>query len=185
MLYPSFDLIRPIVTDIFGDDVMPTFHSPRVTDAGLAQALLSLHGLSGRSEADPLEIDSLLLLIIRHAFERHAGRRAEPGRRTDQASAIRMRDLLESEFSKPIALAALADVVGLSRFQALRQFKSTFGLPPHAFLRQIRVRRAQQLILSGEGLAVAAASVGFADQAHMTRIFRQTLGYTPGALARG
>ncbi|MGO4175835.1 AraC family ligand binding domain-containing protein [Bosea sp. TAF32] len=37
MLYPSVEFVRPIVTDIFGDGGMPTFHTPRVTDAALAQ----------------------------------------------------------------------------------------------------------------------------------------------------
>jgi AraC-like DNA-binding protein len=50
-------------------------------------------------------------------------------------------------------------------------------------LKQVRVHRARDLILRGVALAETAAAVGFADQAHMSRAFRRTLGYTPGALA--
>jgi AraC-like DNA-binding protein len=37
------------------------------------------------------------------------------------------------------------------------------------------------MIQAGAELADAAAGAGFADQAHMTRQFRQILGVTPGA----
>jgi AraC-like DNA-binding protein len=181
MLYPSVELVRTATDGVFRD--MPSFHRPVVDDAALAQALSRLHALSAHSDTDPLELESLFLLIIRSAFERHAGGRSDPEKRGDRQSVTPMRDLLEAEFQGPITLAALADVVGLSRFQALRHFKAAYGLPPHAYLRQVRVRRAQQLILSGVGLAAAAATVGFADQAHMTRTFRRTVGYTPGSLS--
>ncbi|TPM26910.1 AraC family transcriptional regulator [Mesorhizobium sp. B2-3-5] len=184
MLYPSAGLVRTAATDIFGAGETPSFHRPGVVDAALAHALSRLHELSARSDTDPLHLESLFLQVVRHAFEHHAGRRSGPEMRCDRQSVAPMRDLLETEFQGPVALAALANVVGLSRFQALRHFKAVYGLPPHAYLRQVRVRRAQQLILGGEGLAAAAATVGFADQAHMTRIFRQIVGYTPGTLSR-
>lgn len=185
MFYPPAELVKTAAAEIFGDDTLPTFHQPGVVDVTLASAISRLHELSARSDADPLHLESLFLQLIRRAFERHAGRCNLPGQRRDQKLVAPIRDILESQFHGPIALEMLANAVGLSRFQALRYFKAAYGLPPHAYLRQIRIQRAQQLILNGESLATAAAIVGFADQAHMTRIFRQTLGYTPGAVAGG
>jgi AraC-like DNA-binding protein len=95
-----------------------------------------------------------------------------------------MRELIESRYDGPLTLAELSEAAGLSRFHALRQFRARFGLPPHAYLQQLRVRRARALILAGDALAETAFAVGFADQAHMTRAFRRTLGYTPGVLSR-
>ena len=183
MLYPSADFVKSTAADVFGESETPSFHRPGVVDAALAQALSQLHELSARSDTDPLQLESLFLQVIRRAFEHHAGRRGSLEKCGDRRSVAPMRDVLETEFQGPIALATLADVVGLSRFQALRHFKAAYGLPPHAYLRQVRVRHAQQLILNGVGLAAAAATVGFADQAHMTRIFRQIVGYTPGSLS--
>ncbi|MBP9119084.1 MAG: helix-turn-helix domain-containing protein, partial [Methyloversatilis sp.] len=52
-----------------------------------------------------------------------------------------------------------------------------------AFVIDRRVKRAQQLLTIGD-LAVkeVAASCGFADQAHMTRVLRARLGLTPAKL---
>jgi AraC family transcriptional regulator len=65
----------------------------------------------------------------------------------------------------------------------VRVFRDAFGLPPHAFRRQLRIQRAQQLIVEGRPLAEVAATVGFTDQSHMTRLFRSHLGVTPRAYA--
>jgi len=184
MLYPAAALVRAAVEDAFDGSDTASFHRPVVDDPALSLALSRLHGLSALAATDPLELESLYLLIIRRAFERHAGARPGAASDGDRRSVAPIREMLEADFHRPIALADLAARAGLSRFQALRHFKAVYGLPPHAFLRQIRVRRAQALIMRGEALAAAAAAVGFADQAHMTRTFRQTVGYTPGAFAR-
>jgi AraC-like DNA-binding protein len=47
----------------------------------------------------------------------------------------------------------------------------------------VRLHRARQLVMAGEPIAAVAAECGFADQAHFTRWFRRSFGYTPGDLA--
>ena len=63
----------------------------------------------------------------------------------------------------------------------LRHFEKAFGLTPLAWLQQQRAERARGLIRRGASLAQAAASCGFADQSHMTRLFTRQFGFTPGA----
>ena len=66
-----------------------------------------------------------------------------------------------------------------------RHFRETLGRAPHAFVIDRRVERAKRLLLQGD-LAVkeVASSCGFADQAHLTRVFRCRLGTTPVQLRR-
>jgi AraC-like DNA-binding protein len=45
--------------------------------------------------------------------------------------------------------------------------------------------RARRLIESGADLAQAAADAGFADQSHLTRVFRAMVGVTPGEFRAG
>ncbi len=75
----------------------------------------------------------------------------------------------------------MAAMAGLSKYQVLRRFERAYGLPPHAWLLQRRAERARVLIRDGLGLAAAAASSGFSDQSHMTRVFVRQFGFTPGA----
>ena len=48
------------------------------------------------------------------------------------------------------ALAELAAVAGLSRFELARTFRAQVGLPPHAFQLDLRVARARALLAAGE-----------------------------------
>ena len=57
-------------------------------------------------------------------------------------------------------------------------------MTPHAYLVQRRLAVARGLLDAGTGIADAAAAAGFADQAHLTRLFRRSLGFTPAVYAR-
>jgi AraC-like DNA-binding protein len=94
-------------------------------------------------------------------------------------------ELLQDFHDEPVDFVELAQRVGFSRYHFIRVFQKATGLTPGAFLRQIRLSRARDLIAQGGDLADVAADVGFADQAHMTREFRRTYGFTPGQLALG
>lgn len=92
--------------------------------------------------------------------------------------------MLLDRLAEPPSLAELAGAVGVSRFALLRAFRAKHGLPPYAYLNQHRVRRARVMIARGEPLAEVAVSVGFIDQAHLSRHFRRTVGVTPGEYRR-
>ncbi len=120
------------------------------------------------------------LLLAGHAAVRAASMPAfAPSRALCEA-----RDRLSDEALAPPTLAELAAQAGVSTFELLRGFEKAYGLPPHAWLLQRRAERARGLIRGGASLAQAAASSGFADQSHMTRVFARRFGFTPGAWAR-
>jgi AraC-like DNA-binding protein len=53
-------------------------------------------------------------------------------------------------------------------------------MTPHAYVTQVRVRRAKSLLREGLPIAMVAAEAGFYDQAHLTRQFKCIVGVTPG-----
>ena len=57
------------------------------------------------------------------------------------------------------------------------------GLPPHAYQIQLRVARARELVAAGVPLAEVATMTGFADQSHLTRLFKRVVGIPPGQYA--
>ncbi|TCR83899.1 AraC family transcriptional regulator [Rhizobium sp. BK376] len=99
------------------------------------------------------------------------------------SSVARAQSLIDDDPAKALTLADLAQEAGLSRFQLLRSFAQANGLTPHAYILQRRVNMARRLIARRTPLAEAALEAGFADQSHMTRIFRRTFGVSPGAYA--
>ena len=85
-------------------------------------------------------------------------------------------DCPEREFTS-IELAALCNS---SVFHFARSFTVRVGCAPFAFQRQLRLKKAQGLLLATE-LTVEAvgASVGFENATHFSRMFRRHTGYTP------
>lgn len=160
---------------------LPHFSEPLLDDPELAAAFRAAHtDLSACP--DPLEAESrlpwlLTALARRHSMARPADDRIPGADRI--AHAVRTR--LADELTTPPSLADLATDLGLSRYQLLRAFRTTVGIPPYAWLAQYRVIRAKGLLESGLRPAEVASLVGFADQAHLTRWFRRVMGVTPAA----
>jgi AraC-like DNA-binding protein len=96
----------------------------------------------------------------------------------------RARRHLQDRWDQPVTLAELAAVAGLSRFELIRRFRQQNGLTPHAFQRDLRIERARGMLGDGVPAAAVAAACGFADQPHLSRVFKRLVGVTPGAYAR-
>jgi AraC-like DNA-binding protein len=133
-------------------------------------------------DEDVCTADTLLCAALAYVFDRYGGLPRE--RVPPRPVAAAARDILSDEHLAPPSLGELAELLGTTRFALSRAFRATYGLPPHAYLTQYRVRKACTLIRRGAGLAGAATAVGFVDQAHLSRHFRKTLGITPGQYRR-
>ncbi len=172
----------------WADDDRPAPRAARwvvFRDPALRAALLGAHlalaegpaGL-GRDEALARAVDAL------RPHLRPAPRRAHTRAHAEHAAVRRAVAHLRERWDRPVPLAQLAGVAGLSRFELVRRFGAQVGVPPHAFQLGLRVDRARALLAAGEPPAAVAAACGFADQAHLTRTFRRLVGTTPGRYAR-
>lgn len=95
---------------------------------------------------------------------------------------LRAMDYIHANPAKPIGCPEIAFLAGLSVSQCARQFRRMTGVAPHRYLLRVRVAHVQVLLLeSDKDLALIAMDAGFADQSHMTRVFRRLTGTTPGA----
>jgi AraC-like DNA-binding protein len=94
--------------------------------------------------------------------------------------AERARDYLEARPAEHTSLDELAAAVGVSKFHLVRIFRRRFGVPPHAYGMQLRLRYARALLLEGRTIREASDAAGFADVSHLTREFKRAFGVTPG-----
>jgi AraC-like DNA-binding protein len=83
---------------------------------------------------------------------------------------------------RPPTVASVAEEVGWSRAHLSKRFVAEVGLPPRTVMRLARFRHALRLLDTPRPLAATAAVAGYADQAHMTREFKEFAGTTPGHL---
>jgi AraC-like DNA-binding protein len=84
-----------------------------------------------------------------------------------------------------VSISALAGAIGSSPRQLERRFRDVVGVPPKRLARIARFQHALRVLespdASGSAGTCAAATCGYADQAHFVRDFRDLAGCTPGA----
>ncbi len=100
--------------------------------------------------------------------------RCEPHKMAQAAAFIR------EHCASELRLEDIASAVQLSPSYLIRAFKACHGLTPHGYLIDCRLQLARDHLRQGEGIAQVAARVGFADQAHLQRLFKRALATTPG-----
>jgi AraC family transcriptional regulator len=94
-------------------------------------------------------------------------------------------DHIDSHLIEPIAVADLAQRVGLSESHFARAFKQTVGVAPHRFIVERRLERGKRMLADTEdSIAQIASLCGFADQAHFARAFSKAFGMSPSALRK-
>jgi AraC family transcriptional regulator len=99
--------------------------------------------------------------------------------------ARRVRNFVEANVSKRIAVDDVARVVNLSTSHFCRVFRGAFGVTVHDYIMSKRLEMAQRLMLStSECLASIAISCGMSDQSHLTRWFQRVIGETPASWRR-
>jgi len=94
-----------------------------------------------------------------------------------------VRDLITARPAAPLSLETLESVSGLDRWTLARQFRAAFGTSPSSFRTMRQLDQVRRLIRDGHPLAAAAFAAGFADQSHMSRMFKRTYGLTPATWA--
>jgi AraC-like DNA-binding protein len=75
----------------------------------------------------------------------------------------------------------LARRLRMERTRALRCFKAATGQTFREFKRWSALQHAAQLMAGGALVRTAAMDAGFADTAHLSRVFREDFGLTPSA----
>ncbi|MGA3000576.1 MAG: AraC family transcriptional regulator [Acetobacteraceae bacterium] len=94
-------------------------------------------------------------------------------------------EYMEAHLEQSIGLTAIAAATGLSPSHFARQFRTTMGMAPHQYLMRLRIERALCLLDETDTPVVEIAfTCGFANQEHLTRLFKRSRGVTPAAYRR-
>lgn len=169
----------PVLMGALGEKApQPLFADAVVDDAELSNRFLALHRLLEGPEPR-LERETALIMALVALARRH-GRAGMESRQYSHRGVSLVLDYIEDNFAEDCALADLAALAGINRFNLLRSFQRRVGLPPHLYQTQLRLRHARRLMLAGEAPAMAAVAVGFTDQSHLIRKFKAAYGVTPG-----
>lgn len=133
-----------------------------------------------QDELSPLVLESVgLELLARIA-------RTPDNRATAPSMARAAAAWVDDHYTLPVTLSDVAAALDAERTALAKAFRHEYGCSLGEYIRHRRVEHVASELRSGRktALATLAHEAGFADQSHMTRLFKRAYGLTPGAWRR-
>lgn len=190
-IYLSHDAIRDVAGEVYDRDIedIEIFDRVRAADSVLPsisqvlKAELNNGAIGGALMVDTLRIHCCVHLLREYAQTKFIKPRASGLFKPSERRVID--EYIFTNISHGFSIAEMAAELGLSAFHFSRKFKADYGMPPHKFIMQERVRMAEELLTGTTNpLKEIAAKTGFSDQSHMTRTFSLCKGITPARFRR-
>ncbi|TVR50780.1 MAG: AraC family transcriptional regulator [Puniceicoccaceae bacterium] len=120
-----------------------------------------------------------LVTLLLPSWPEPASPGAPPGGR--HPALLRAVSFMRRHLGEPIGLDAIAAAAGASASHLSRLFSSEFGRGPTHYLRELRMRRAAELLRTGRSnVTETAYSVGYSSLAQFSRAFLAFHGISPG-----
>jgi AraC-like DNA-binding protein len=93
---------------------------------------------------------------------------------------IRILDYFHAHFTEDISLESLANVSGLSPFHFCRAFRTSVGISPWQYLKDIRLAESRLLLLKSKlSVTDIALALGYNSTSHFSTAFRNAFGVSP------
>ena len=109
-----------------------------------------------------------------------------PSSSLDDKFLVKMKEIIERSFSdSDFGVEQLGDMMGMSRAQLYRKTKALTNYSPVELIRNMRLKRAQQMLAQGDGtIAQVAYSVGFTAPSYFTKCYKDFFGEMPNELVK-
>ncbi|MBI4785256.1 MAG: helix-turn-helix transcriptional regulator [Oscillatoriophycideae cyanobacterium NC_groundwater_1537_Pr4_S-0.65um_50_18] len=186
LLYLEADWVATVAQEAVDPDrieILPYFPQP---DPFLYHSGLQLKSaIEAKGSFNQLYAETLAVAIAVHLLQHYAGKRTRRNLATLTAVSPHARleevtEYMQCYCDRNLSLSELADLAQMSLHYFARSFKQQVGLSPHQYLIRARIERAKQLLLQNNlTVAEVAHRVGFADQSHLCRHFKQATGLSP------
>jgi len=165
-----FDLLRePLVLDFSESQLMRS----------IFETLIGEHGEPGSVTMIEALMNQVLILVFRRLA-------ADPDcplpwlSALEDSSLARVLSEILQRPDRPFSLDTLADIATMSRSVFAQRFQSCFQRTPMDYVRDVRLRRAAQLLHRPDlSVSDVATKVGFSSRSHFSRVFSERFGCSP------
>lgn len=98
---------------------------------------------------------------------------------------IKAQHWLQANFGEALTLERVADAAATSTRTLIRRFHSALGMSPTAYIQQLRIGKARELLeITTMPVNQIAWTVGYEDPGSFRKVFQRSLGLSPGAYRR-
>ena len=131
-------------------------------------------------------LNSLLALLTTHYIKNYSNyidlqANQHSSSKFDQQQVEKVERYITENIDKHISVDDLAEQLNCSKFYFLREFKKFTGVTPYQYLMNMRLEKAKALLSSGKtNIAAISIELGFNDQSHFTKAFKNHFAITPG-----
>jgi AraC family transcriptional regulator len=170
----ALSLLRRVAEHRSALNVSSNFVNGKLT--WLARRLWSEYRLG--DSCSQLAVEGLLLEMLAYVSRQHA-----PAVQRIPAWLVQVKQQLEETCEQGFSVGTLAKTADVHPVYLVTAFKRAFRSTPGEFQRQVRIRKAEQLMskIPAMPLSEIALATGFYDQSHFSRAFRQVTGLTPSS----
>ncbi len=176
---PSESQFSKLANDIgLTDTFAPYFTNAVVEDKQMANELHILFNTLSHSDNSLLRETMLYGVLTRLMLKHGKKTKHIKYQQTSNLKLSWVRQYIHEHLEENISLEQLAKISDFTPFHLVRQFQKIYGLPPHAYQIQSRLRYAKALLQKGFKISDAALEAGFHDQSHFHRHFKKAIGVT-------
>ena len=86
---------------------------------------------------------------------------------------------MEKYYSDKIELDQIAAAAFMSRFHYIRIFQQVYGMTPRQYLRDLRIKKAKELLKKGHSVTQVCFDVGYDSLPTFSKVFKRGTGYSP------
>jgi AraC family transcriptional regulator len=170
----------------FDPDRIELVKQGRNTDPTLHHIGMALRaGVQTGAALDRMYGEALSTALAVHLLREYAAV-LPPQRQYDglpREKLVRAVEYIQDQLNTDLTVSGIAQAVAISPDHFARLFKKSTGQSPYQYVVEARVRKAKELLTTGNfTISEAAYQVGFVDQSHLTRHFKRIFGLPPKRL---
>lgn len=150
-----------------------TFGQTKACGEILRKALFDINPQSEWEEASMMQAAFYQIMALHLAGFR--------GQNSGDTVAQKVKEFIQKNYYNDISVEAMAKSFHFSRNYLYMLFKKEYGISPQAYLLNLRVEKAKELLVHEKNLSVSevALAVGFHDPLYFSRVFHKRVGVPP------
>lgn len=186
----QYDYIPTGMHDIMDGNNEQRYCHSLITTVAIKTAIHEIFNCPYQGNLKRLWLESKTLELIAHSLAQLGANKDQPSKvftlhPRNVGCILNAKDILIDDIGTPPSLLELANMVGINKNKLNQDFREVFGTSVFDYLRICRLKRAKELLKSGEkNVTEVALEVGYTQQSSFTKAFKRYFGTYPSNYLR-